>query len=177
MTLAFHSQLLEIMKLASILSEDQILLNMRSKERWPAIEELIDHLDSKDLLLDETKENILTALHAREEQNSTGIGSGVAIPHAFSEQIDDVVAIFGRSEQGIDFDAIDNAPVKFILLFIVPKKGYHIHLQALSAIAKMFNNCEIRQNLSDAVDANDILDIFNSTPSRTKSNYVSRRNL
>ena len=164
------------MKLASILSEEQIFLNMKSVERWPAIEELIDHLDQQQLLQDECKENILTALHAREEQTSTGIGSGVAIPHAFSEQIEDVIAIFGRSEQGIDFDAIDNAPVKFILLFIVPKKGYHLHLQALSAIAKIFNNCEIRQNLSEAADAEEILSIFNSTPSRTRSNYISKRN-
>ena len=137
------------MKLASILSEEQILLDMISKERWPAIEELIDHLNTTGLLQEETKEDILASLHAREEQTSTGIGSGVAIPHAFSDKISDVIAVFGRSEQGIDFDAIDNAPVKFILLFIVPKKDYHLHLQALSAIAKMFNNCEIRQNLSE----------------------------
>ncbi len=163
------------MKLASILSEEQILLDMISKERWPAIEELIDHLDTTGLLQEETKEDILASLHAREEQTSTGIGSGVAIPHAFSDKISDVIAVFGRSEQGIDFDAIDNAPVKFILLFIVPKKDYHLHLQALSAIAKMFNNCEIRQNLSEAIDAEEILGIFNSTPSRTRSNYVSKR--
>ena len=163
------------MKLASILSEEQILLDMISKERWPAIEELIDHLNTTGLLQEETKEDILASLHAREEQTSTGIGSGVAIPHAFSDKISDVIAVFGRSEQGIDFDAIDNAPVKFILLFIVPKKDYHLHLQALSAIAKMFNNCEIRQNLSEAIDAEEILGIFNSTPSRTRSNYVSKR--
>jgi len=163
------------MKLASILSEDQIFLDMKSEERWPAIEELIDHLNNQGLLKEETKEDILASLQAREEQTSTGIGSGIAIPHAFSEKISEVIAIFGRSEQGINFDAIDNAPVKFILLFIVPKKDYHLHLQALSAIAKMFNNCEIRQNLSEAVDAEEILSIFNSTPSRTHSNYVSKR--
>ena len=163
------------MKLASILSEDQIFLDMKSEERWPAIEELIDHLNNQGLLKEETKEDILASLHAREEQTSTGIGSGVAIPHAFSEKTSEVIAVFGRSEQGINFDAIDNAPVKFILLFIVPKKDYHLHLQALSAIAKMFNNCEIRQNLSEAVDAEEILNIFNSTPSRTHSNYVSKR--
>ncbi len=146
---------------------------MLSEERWPAIEELINHLESQDLLLEECKEDILASLHTREEQNSTGIGSGVAIPHAFSEKLSEVIAIFGRSDQGIDFDAIDNAPVKFILLFIVPKKGYHLHLQALSAIAKMFNNCEIRQHLSQATDAEEILKIFDSTPSRTHSNYVS----
>jgi len=159
------------MKLASILSKEKILLNMNAEERWSAIEELIDHLDKRDLLAGENKEHILQSLHSREEQSTTGIGSGVAIPHTFSESIDDVIAVFGRSENGINFDAIDNAPVKFILLFIVPKKDYHLHLQALSAIAKMFNNCEIRQNLTEAQDSAEVLEIFDSTPSRTHSDH------
>lgn len=163
------------MKLASLISKERILLSMDSNERWPAIEELINHLAARDLLGGENCEDILASLHLREEQTSTGIGSGVAIPHAFSEKLTDVIAVFGRSETGINFDAIDNAPVKFILLFIVPKKDYHLHLQALSAIAKMFNNCEIRQNLSDATDAAEILEIFSSTPSRTHSNHISQR--
>lgn len=163
------------MKLASILTKERVLLGMDADERWQAIEELIDHLAARDLLGGENREDILKSLHIREEQTSTGIGSGVAIPHAFSEKLSEVIAIFGRSEKGIDFDAIDNAPVKFILLFIVPKKDYHLHLQALSAIAKMFNNCEIRQNLSEAKDAAEILEIFGSTPSRTHSNHSSQR--
>ena len=163
------------MKLASILTKERILISMDANERWPAIEELIDHLNTRDLLGGENPEDILKSLHAREEQTSTGIGSGVAIPHAFSDKLTEVIAVFGRSEAGINFDAIDNAPVKFILLFIVPKKGYHLHLQALSAIAKMFNNCEIRQNLAEAADAEEILEIFNSTPSRTHSNHISQR--
>lgn len=163
------------MKLASILTKERILLSMNAGERWPAIEELIDHLAKRKLLADENSTDILESLQAREEQTSTGIGSGVAIPHTFSEKIDEVIAVFGRSEDGINFDAIDNAPVKFIFLFIVPKKDYHLHLQALSAIAKMFNNCEIRQQLADAVDADEVLEIFASKPSRIHSNHISQR--
>jgi len=162
------------MKLASILTKEKILLGMDADERWAAIEELIDHLAARDLLGGENREDILKSLHTREEQTSTGIGSGVAIPHAFSEKLSEVIAIFGRSEKGINFDAIDNAPVKCILLFIVPKKDYHLHLHALSAIAKMFNNCEIRQNLAEAQDAAEILEIFSSTPSRTHSNHSTQ---
>jgi mannitol/fructose-specific phosphotransferase system IIA component (Ntr-type) len=163
------------MKLASILTKEKILLGMDADERWPAIQELIDHLDVRNLLGGENREDILKSLLIREEQTSTGIGSGVAIPHAFSEKLNEVIAIFGRSEKGIHFDAIDNAPVRFILLFIVPQKNYHLHLHALSAIAKMFNNCEIRQNLSEAQDTAEILEIFGSTPSRTHSNHSSQR--
>ena len=155
------------MKLSSLLTNNQIILEMRAKEHAEAIEELVDHLDSNDLLQGVDKEAIVEALLAREDQISTGIGSGVAIPHAFSDDIEKVVAVFGRSEQGIDFEALDNAPVKLIVLFIVPKADYTKHLQTLAAIAKLFTNCEVRKQLQTAVSKEEVLKIFGSRPSRT----------
>ena len=140
---------------------------MRSKEHAEAIEELVDHLYSHDYLEDIEKGSVMQALLDREDQISTGIGSGVAIPHAFSEQIDKVVVVFGRSQAGIDFEALDNAPVKLIVLFIVPKADYHKHLQTLAAIAKLFTNCEVRKQLQSAETKEEILKIFASRPSRT----------
>ena len=163
------------MKLASLLTPDQILLDMKSKEHWDAIVELVEHLDSKDLLGAENKEDVLASLQVREDQISTGIGSGVAIPHAFSDKIEKVVAVFGRSKEGIDFEALDNAPVNFVLLFVVPKKDYHMHLQTLAAIAKMFNNCEVRKQLASAETKNEILEIFGSRPSRIHSEKITHR--
>lgn len=154
------------MKLASLLTNDQVILDMKSEEHWPAIVELVDHLDRNEFLKGEDKEQILEALHTREDQISTGIGSGVAIPHAFSETLDRVVAVFGRSKEGIDFEALDNAPVNFVLLFVVPKKDYHMHLQTLAAIAKLFNNCEVRQQLAAAETREEIISILGSRPSR-----------
>jgi mannitol/fructose-specific phosphotransferase system IIA component (Ntr-type) len=154
------------MKLASLLTNDQVILDMKSEEHWPAIVELVDHLDRHEFLKGEDKEAILEALHTREDQISTGIGSGVAIPHAFSETLDHVVAVFGRSKAGIDFEALDNAPVNFVLLFVVPKKDYHMHLQTLAAIAKLFNNCEVRQQLASAETREEIISILGSRPSR-----------
>ena len=154
------------MKLSSLLSKQQVILQMRSTEHAEAIQELVDHLDENELLKGVNKAEVVAALLAREEQTSTGIGSGVAIPHAFCEDIDQVVAVFGRSPEGIDFEALDNAPVKFIVLFIVPKSDYHKHLQTLAAIAKLFNNCEVRKELAAAEKKEDILKIFASRPSR-----------
>ena len=154
------------MKLAHLLGADQIILDMKAVDHWPAIEELVDHLVQIQLLPEEQREGSLAALKACEEQVSTGIGSGVAIPHAFSDELENVVATFGRSKVGIDFEAIDNAPVHYIILFIVPRKDYHLHLRTLAAIAKMFTNCEIRRHLSTAVTRDEILTILDSKPSR-----------
>lgn len=157
------------MKLASLLTVEQVILDVKSDDHWPAIVEMVEHLDRHNLLAEENKEEVLAALQAREDQISTGIGSGVAIPHAFSDKLEHVVALFGRSKQGIDFESLDNAPVNFVLLFLVPKKDYHLHLQTLAAIAKMFNNCEVRQQLAEAETRCEILEILGSRPSRIHS--------
>jgi len=155
------------MKLASLLTPDQVILDLKAEVCVDAIDQILNHLIEKKCLPSEMRDEIFHALREREDQISTGIGSGVAIPHAFSESIDHVIAAFARSEEGVDFEAIDNAPVNFIILFIVPKKDYNMHLQTLAAIAKMFNNCEVRQLLKDAQSAEEILEIFASRPSRT----------
>ena len=154
------------MQLASLLTEEQIVPEMKAEDHWSAIAELVDYLDSKKLLCNETRDCVLSALEDRERITSTGIGSGVAIPHAFSDTIDRVVPVFGRSKTGIDFEAVDNCPVKFVILFIVPRSEYHLHLQTLAAIAKMFNNCSIRKDLEEANGAPEILEILSRKPSR-----------
>lgn len=152
------------MKLAKLLSADQIILDMKAQEHWPAIMELVDHLVGSGKLPAALKEDVLAALKTREEQVSTGIGSGVAIPHAFSDDLEEVAAVFGRSKAGIDFEAIDNAPVHFVILFIVPRKDYHLHLRTLAAIAKMFTNCEVRRQFGMAENRDEILAILDSKP-------------
>jgi mannitol/fructose-specific phosphotransferase system IIA component (Ntr-type) len=152
------------MKLAKLLSADQIILDMKSVEHWPAIVELVGHLVETNRLSATLKEEILAALRTREDQVSTGIGSGVAIPHAFSDHIEEVAAIFGRSKTGINFEALDNAPVHLIILFIVPSKDYHLHLRTLAAIAKMFTNSEVLRQFGEAETRDEILAILDSKP-------------
>lgn len=154
------------MKLATLLCAEHIILDLKAVEHWPAIVELVEHLVVTDQLPASQQEEMLEAFKAREESVSTGIGSGVAIPHAFTDHLDHVIAVFGRSRGGIDFEALDNQPVHFIVLFIVPRKNYHLHLQTLAAIAKMFTNSEVLRQLGAATNREEILSIFDSRPAR-----------
>lgn len=154
------------MKLAKLLSADQIILEMKAVDHWPSIVELVSHLVETEQLPTSEQDEMLEAFRAREEQVSTGIGSGVAIPHAFSDHLEQVVAVFGRSLQGIDFQSLDNAPVHFIVLFIVPRKEYHMHLRTLAAIAKIFTNKEVLRQLKVADSIEEVLAIFASRPAR-----------
>ena len=148
------------MALADILSAEQIIPEMGATERWPAIVELIDLLVSQNKIKPPDRDSILASLKQREETMSTGIGFGIAIPHCSSDRLDEVVAAFGRSSTGIEFDALDNAPVKFVVLFIVPKNQFQTHLRTLASIAKFLNDRSVRENLANAKSANEILAIF-----------------
>ena len=161
LTISFRSQSgLFAMSLATLLSAEQIIPEMKSTERWSAIVELIDLLVGLGKIKSDDRESILASLKQREETMSTGIGFGIAIPHASSDRIEEVVASFGRSSQGIEFDALDNAPVKFVVLFIVPKNQFQTHLRTLASIAKFLNDRSIRESLATAKSAEEILAIF-----------------
>jgi PTS system nitrogen regulatory IIA component len=159
-TLHFRSHGGFRMSLASLLSSEQIIPEMKATERWPAIVELIDLLVSLGRIDPAHRESILASLKQREETMSTGIGFGIAIPHASSENVSEVVAAFGRSSHGIEFDALDNAPVKFVVLFIVPKNQFQTHLRTLASIAKFLNDRSVRESLAKAGSQEEILSIF-----------------
>src|SRR4051794_4293047 len=153
------------MTLGNLLSKDQIIPEMNSLERQDAIVELVDLLVAKGHIRTEDRDVVLGALRQREETMSTGIGFGIAIPHASSDRVDKVVAAFGRSMTGIEFDSLDNAPVKFIVLFVVPKDQFQTHLRTLAAIAKFLNDRTVRERLGTAATSKEILGIFeNNTP-------------
>src|SRR5213596_237389 len=133
---------------------------MKATERWDAIVELMDLLVVRSQIKPDDRDGILASLKQREETMSTGIGFGIAIPHCSSDRLDEVVAAFGRSPGGIEFDALDNAPVKFVVLFIVPKNQFQTHLRTLASIAKFLNDRSVRERLGTAKSADEILAIF-----------------
>ena len=91
---------------------------------------------------------------------STGIGFGVGIPHASTDLIYDVVGAFGRSQAGVNFDALDNKPVNLVMLFLVPQGQFQKHLHTLANIAKILHNNDFRQSLEQASDAGDMETLF-----------------
>ena len=148
------------MTLANLLSVSQIIPDLQARERWPAILELVESLVSSGLVESADKDGILRALELREQTMSTGIGFGIAIPHASSDRVNRVVAAFGRSKHGIEFGSLDNVPVQFIVMFVVPKDQFQIHLRTLAAIAKFLNDRGVRERLAVAESPDDILKIF-----------------
>jgi mannitol/fructose-specific phosphotransferase system IIA component (Ntr-type) len=148
------------MTLGNLLSVDQIIPEMKAMERWSAIVELVDLLVERGQIKAQDRDVVLAALRQREETMSTGIGFGIAIPHASSDRVGQVVAAFGRSTKGIEFDSLDNSPVRFIVLFVVPKDQFQTHLRTLAAIAKFLNDRMVRERLAQATSSGEIMAIF-----------------
>jgi mannitol/fructose-specific phosphotransferase system IIA component (Ntr-type) len=162
------------MRLAELLSPCQILLDLRAGERWTAIVEMVDALVERGKLPAALRGEILDALRAREDLLSTGVGRGVAIPHAFCDRLDRVVAMFARSRAGIEFEALDGGRVNFVVLFLVPKSAYGMHLHTLAAIARLFLNHQLRERLVLAENRSEVLRLLAIKPPRSADGTISR---
>lgn len=107
-----------------------------------------------------TGEEICKRLMARERLGSTGLGHGVALPHARLEGIDQAVCALIRLDQGIDFQAFDKAPVDILFALVVPEHFTDEHLQILAALAEMFSDpglCEKLRNTRNNTELHAIL--------------------
>jgi mannitol/fructose-specific phosphotransferase system IIA component (Ntr-type) len=151
---------LDAMDLGDILSQEQILTDLRASNRWEAIDELIDNLVATGMIKPENKEPIAAVVKKRETSMSTGIGFGVGIPHASTDLISDVVGALGRSKKGVNFDALDNQPVNLVMLFLVPQGQFQKHLHTLANIAKLLHKTDLRQALEQAPDAEAMLNLI-----------------
>lgn len=141
------------MDLGDILGPANILPDMQAGDRWQAIDELIANLVSTGRIKPEHSEAVTAVVKKRETSMSTGIGFGIGIPHASTDLITEVVGALGRSKRGIDFDALDNQPVKVVTLFLVPQGQFQKHLHTLATIAKMLHKADFRTALESAPDA------------------------
>ena len=150
------------MNLTEILSVDQIAPRLAAADRWAVIDQLIDVLVRTHKIRPEDRETVRKAVKDRETSKSTGIGYGIALPHASVGCIQDVVAAFGRPAPGVDFQALDNKPVTMGLLFLTPQGQFQKHLLLLSSVARFLSNKDNRQKLEAAQTAEEILAIFRS---------------
>lgn len=128
--------------------------NLSSNTKTDVLKELINVLIKSGLPIDGTK--AIEVLQQREKLGSTGIGDGVAIPHAKVPDLQELVVAFGRSRQGIAFDAVDGKPVQLFFLLLAPENSTGQHLKTLAKISKMLKTSNFRKKLIDAKTKSDL---------------------
>ncbi|WP_121822224.1 PTS sugar transporter subunit IIA [Halostella salina] len=115
-----------------------------------------------DLLVDagrvDDRDAALTALLAREEETTTGVGKGIGIPHAKTDAVSRPSVAFVRSEDGVDFGSMDGEPATLLFMILVPESGAEDHLSILSSLSRALMHDEVREDLHAAEDAEAVRD-------------------
>jgi nitrogen PTS system EIIA component len=133
------------MKVLDILDPAAIVPEMRANSKPEALQELAAVLAKIHPNLDQ--ERLVEVLLEREELGSTAIGEGIAIPHGKLPGIGGVVAAFGRSTRGIDFDSLDGSPTRLFFLLVAPEDSAGVHLKALARISRLLKDRAFRERL------------------------------
>lgn len=135
------------MKLPEIIEENNVIPELRAKDKKGVLEELAEAISRHEPSID--KGALVKVLVERERLGSTGIGDGVAIPHGKMNGVSRPIISFGRSKQGLDFDSMDGQPAHLFFLLIAPEDSSSVHLQVLAKIAKILKNRDFRKKLME----------------------------
>lgn len=141
--------------------DSKLVLFLDVHNRDQALKTLIDALDSQHKLKD--KEAFYQAVLAREKIVSTGIGMGVAIPHAKLPQYDEFFIVIGIQKQGVEWKALDGAPVRLIFLIGGPDDKQTEYLQLLSRLTLAIKDVERRKQMLAAASPDDVIQLFSSS--------------
>jgi PTS system nitrogen regulatory IIA component len=152
------------MKIMEFLSKKAITANLKASDKEGVIREMVDLLAKSDEI--KNKEDLVKALLTRESLGSTGIGQGIGIPHAKSANAKNLVAAFGLSQKGVNFDSLDGEPVYIFFLLIAPEESAGPHLKALARISRMLKDKYFREMLRKAKDEKEILHIIQEEDSK-----------
>tara|TARA_B100000686_G_C16706681_1_gene926694 strand:- start:816 stop:1280 length:465 start_codon:yes stop_codon:yes gene_type:complete len=142
------------MKINDILKIESIIPNLSGTNKGEILHEVTAFLQTMGLIKD--KETLFNTLMDREKLGSTGIGENVAIPHGKSDEISNIIVVFGRSLKGVDFESLDRKPVHFVCMVIAPSNSTGQHLKALARISRLFKSQNLRQAILDRNEADQI---------------------
>jgi PTS system nitrogen regulatory IIA component len=145
-------------RIVNLLKEKYIELNLKERDKKKVLAELVDFIGTSSKIKD--KKDILATLIKREKLGSTGIGNGVAIPHARSSKVTDFVLAFGRLPEGIDFGALDGEKTYIFFILVSPEDNVGGHLKILAEISRVVKDKFIVDRLKAAVDKKEILKVI-----------------
>jgi fructose-specific phosphotransferase system IIA component len=146
------------MKITEFLSKDCIKIGLKSKAKKEVLEELVDVLAAAGKVSE--KKKVLQVLLEREELGSTGIGQGVAIPHGKTDVVENLIAAFGLSREGCQFDTLDGDPVHIFFMLLAPYNASGIHLKSLAKISGLLKDKYFRKGLINCQTPDEVISII-----------------
>jgi fructose-specific phosphotransferase system IIA component len=148
------------MKLSDIIPDGAIVEEIKAVGKEDVIKEMVQALVKTGRVEEASAKKVIKALLEREELGSTGIGSGVAVPHAKHDSVVDLVGAFGRSKKGINFDSLDGEPVHVLFMLLSSKSASGANLEALAYISRLVRDERFVKFLRDAKDVKALRDLL-----------------
>lgn len=149
-----------MMNTKEMFSRSRVTFDMKATDKMGAIEELIALLSADGKITD--PEIFKQAVLKREEEFSTGIGMGIAIPHGKSDAVLEPAMVFGKSATGVDYESMDDKPAHLFFLIAVPLESSDLHLRALSEISRNLMHADVREKLMKAENYEEFISVFGS---------------
>ena len=146
------------MKIDEILKEESVIANLDGKNKLEVIKEMTEHLKQNNIIKD--SKALYETLMEREKLGSTGIGENVAIPHGKTFELKQIITVFARSLNGVDFESLDQKPVHFVCMVIAPAHSTGQHLKALARISRLFKNNVLREGILKSKNADAIYSLI-----------------
>ncbi|MDF1509315.1 fructose-specific PTS transporter subunit EIIC [Robertmurraya sp. DFI.2.37] len=147
------------MRITELLTKETIKLSISGNGKNDTIEELVEILDQANKLAD--KNDFKEAILMREAQSTTGIGEGIAIPHAKTSAVREAAIAFGRSQSGVEYQSLDGEPAHLVFMIAATEGANNTHLEALSRLSTILMNAEVREQLLLANTKDEIIAIIN----------------
>ncbi|KRK91943.1 PTS fructose transporter subunit IIABC [Companilactobacillus futsaii] len=146
------------MDLKQLLLKDAMIMDLKATNKEDAIEEMVDKYYQVGVIDD--KELYKADILKREAQTSTGIGDGIAMPHARDKAVKRATVLFAKSNAGIDYKSLDGQPAYLFFMIAAPDGADNLHLQALAALSSLLINPELVKNLKAAKTPDNVQDLF-----------------
>ena len=149
------------MRIMDFLVKKAVTADLKAKDKKSVINELVDLLINAGVIKPKEKNSLVKTLLDRESLGSTGIGQGVGITHGKSPNIKELIAAFGLSREGVDFESLDGDPSYTFFLLIAPEESAGPHLKALARISRLLKDKYFRDMLKNAKDEKELIKIIN----------------
>lgn len=146
------------MKIEDLLSPDLMIMDLKATTQEEAIKEMAD-LEVKQGVAN-NEDEFIKSIWAREKESTTGIGEGIAMPHARNKYINRAAVLFAKSPKGIDYKALDGQPVHLFFMITAPAGADNTHLQALAKLSSLLINPDVVNALKAATTPEEVIDIF-----------------
>lgn len=148
------------MKLSKFCDETLVDFNLKANDKDGVIEELVDLVSRSTMVKD--RDQLLADIRERENLVTTGVGYGVAFPHAKTSSVKGIVIAFGRSTNGVDFDAMDHKAVHLFFLIAAPEDAIGAHLNVMARLSYLMKSEENRNKLMNAASPGDVLALMDA---------------